>query len=391
MNTIEESTEIISQIQEGEKVNGKTSTLTTKKITTSSSSSSHNTSAATPPPPPATNGATSPTNGSSPNSPTNGISTSSSDDYLEDLKIIGHLKNIEKLNEKRRIFLSNSLTSEYQSDEKTELQQTKKTENGNSTVVGDVQYSSFNEKRTLVQEQKKFDESNEDKFDVDKPVLQKYATLPLKTPRSPMTPPPKPPMLSRTRSIGVGDNLTSNSPLTSPPPTPKFAAPPTPTSPTLEQPQEQQQQQLILPTTTTTTNIQIQPTTSTIVTASKLAEPVKVTCIQLNDTAKVNDKTMNIEGDTVVLRSSQVPENMNGPSNLSSPSPKEISVKHYERIIEELKCPGCSYPMKSPIYLCKTGHSVCDQCTRILLLCPLCKVSFSRNFIGTICLYLNII
>ncbi|XP_023295911.2 uncharacterized protein LOC111678724 [Lucilia cuprina] len=347
MNTIEESTEI-SQTQ-GDQLNGTTSTITTKKITTSSSSSHNSTT-------PATNGAASPTNGS-PNSPTNGLSTSSSDDYLEDLKIIGHLKNIEKLNEKRRIFLSNSLTSEYQSDEKTESQ-TKKTENGET--VGDVHYSAYNEKKTLLQEQK----IDNHKSEVETPLLQKYATLPLKTPRSPMTPPPKPPMLSRTRSIGVGDSLSNNSSLKSPPPTPKFAPPPTPTS-------------SFTTATTTTTNIQIQPTTSTIVTTSKLAEPVKVTRIQLNDTDKVDD-TMNTESDTVVLRSSLMPENMNGPSNTSSPSSKEISVKHYERLIEELKCPGCAYPMKSPVYLCKTGHSVCDQCTRILLLCPLCKEGFTN-------------
>ncbi|XP_065364567.1 uncharacterized protein LOC135957701 [Calliphora vicina] len=344
MNTIEESTEI-SQTQ-GEQLNGKTSTITTKKITTSSSSSHNSTTSAT-------NGAASPTNGS-PTSPVNGLSTSSSEDYLEDLKIIGHLKNIEKLNEKRRIFLSNSLTSEYQSDEKSETQ-TKQTENG--ADVGDVQYSAYNEKRTLLQEQKI---DNNNKSEVDTLLLQKYATLPLKTPRSPMTPPPKPPMLSRTRSIGVGDSLSYNSSLASPPPTPKFAPPPTPNS------------------TLTTTNIQIQPTASTIVTSTKLAEPVKVTCIQLNDTAKLND-TMDIEGDAVVLRSSLMPENMNGPSITSSPSSsKEISTKHYERIIEELKCPGCAYPMKSPVYLCKTGHSVCDQCTRILLLCPLCKEGFTN-------------
>lgn len=52
-----------------------------------------------------------------------------------------------------------------------------------------------------------------------------------------------------------------------------------------------------------------------------------------------------------------------------------ISTNHYERLIEELKCPGCANPMKAPIKLCSTGHSVCDSCTNTLDSCPLCKVT----------------
>uniref|UniRef100_T1GTG2 Uncharacterized protein n=1 Tax=Megaselia scalaris TaxID=36166 RepID=T1GTG2_MEGSC len=37
-----------------------------------------------------------------------------------------------------------------------------------------------------------------------------------------------------------------------------------------------------------------------------------------------------------------------------------ISTNHYERLVEELKCPGCATPMKAPIKLCCTGHSVCE-------------------------------
>lgn len=55
-----------------------------------------------------------------------------------------------------------------------------------------------------------------------------------------------------------------------------------------------------------------------------------------------------------------------------------ISTNHYERLIEELKCPGCANPMKAPIKLCCTGHSVCDKCTNLLDLCPLCKVTFGN-------------
>ncbi|TMW39701.1 hypothetical protein DOY81_015219, partial [Sarcophaga bullata] len=181
------------------------------------------------------------------------------------------------------------------------------------------------------------------------------------------SPPPKPPMLSRTRSIGVGDSLTPNTtPVSSPLAVPKFAPPSTPTNnvPTYM-------------TTDPTTNIQIQPTESAIITKTKLAEPLKVTCIQLNDTVP---DTMNIEGNQVVLRTSKTPEQAtNGPSSsVASPGFREISSKHYERLIEELKCPGCAYPMKSPVYLCRTGHSVCEQCTRILMLCPLCKEGFTN-------------
>lgn len=55
-----------------------------------------------------------------------------------------------------------------------------------------------------------------------------------------------------------------------------------------------------------------------------------------------------------------------------------ISTSHYERLIEELKCPGCANPMKAPIKLCCTGHSICEKCTNLLDSCPLCKVTFSN-------------
>lgn len=60
----------------------------------------------------------------------------------------------------------------------------------------------------------------------------------------------------------------------------------------------------------------------------------------------------------------------------STGNPNIISVNHYERLIEELKCPGCAYPMKAPIKLCATGHSICQSCTTVLMVCPLCKEPF---------------
>lgn len=51
-----------------------------------------------------------------------------------------------------------------------------------------------------------------------------------------------------------------------------------------------------------------------------------------------------------------------------------VSVKHYDSLICELRCPGCAKPFQSPIKLCETGHSVCNLCTKILDNCPICKV-----------------
>lgn len=67
-----------------------------------------------------------------------------------------------------------------------------------------------------------------------------------------------------------------------------------------------------------------------------------------------------------------------------------ISTNHYERLIEELKCPGCANPMKAPIKLCTTGHSICDRCTNLLDSCPLCKVTFMNlsYLLGSLTLFL---
>lgn len=54
-----------------------------------------------------------------------------------------------------------------------------------------------------------------------------------------------------------------------------------------------------------------------------------------------------------------------------------VTLKHYDCLLGELRCPGCARPMQSPIYLCKSGHSVCELCTETLCNCPLCKQSFT--------------
>lgn len=51
-----------------------------------------------------------------------------------------------------------------------------------------------------------------------------------------------------------------------------------------------------------------------------------------------------------------------------------ISGKHYDSLLGELRCPGCAKPMRPPILLCETGHSICEFCWKTLPCCPLCKV-----------------
>ncbi|XP_013099299.1 uncharacterized protein LOC106081691 [Stomoxys calcitrans] len=383
MNTIEEISEI-SETQ-GEEINGNTkSSIKTKlssKSTTSTSSSTTGASTQNNSKPQTPNGglgngvgvggagaAASPTS--------NGVNTSFSEEFREDLKIIGHLKNIEKLNEKRRVFLTNTISSEYSSDEKTESTTKANSTANQATANGnDTAFSNYNAKKILVREHhidsssdvEHHHRTNAAAAAATTPSIAspKYATLPLKTPRTPNTPPPKPPMLSRTRSIGIGDSCS----MSSPPPTPKF--PPTPqNTPIQDQPDAGTFVTTAMPDTITHTTQHIQPTESTIITSSKITEPLMVTCVQLDPE----------ETATVVLRSSANAK-MNGDFGAGfapEASLKDIPVKHYERLIEELKCPGCAFPMKSPIYLCKTGHSICEQCTRILLLCPLCKEGYTN-------------
>ncbi|KAL9885782.1 LOW QUALITY PROTEIN: uncharacterized protein ACN427_012038 [Glossina fuscipes fuscipes] len=79
------------------------------------------------------------------------------------------------------------------------------------------------------------------------------------------------------------------------------------------------------------------------------------------------------ESKSVLLRPSDNLQNGSLDTNSCS---KVVSVKHYERLIEKSKCPGCAYPMKPPIYICKTGHSAW-QCTRVLF-CSLCRETFTN-------------
>ncbi|XP_053948781.1 uncharacterized protein LOC128857177 isoform X2 [Anastrepha ludens] len=300
-------------------------------------------------------------------------------DLNEDLKIIGHLKSIEKINEKRRLFLNNTI-SEYTIDEKTESEIKTQSINGAETVLNEIRTHTREEQAHVgganLGSSSATDINGLEKTTSEKFSTTKYATLPRKT----SSPPPKPPMLSRTRSIGIGDQKSysatsvpstptataaaataAKSPIASVPPSPvapiavptPTTTPTSPTSPTLANSSGASSTASGLATPKTT----LAPT---LITSSMLPQPIKVATVQLREETAPTLRR-------VVER----------PVSLSPEAPKQISVNHYERLIEELKCPGCAYPMKTPILLCKTGHSICQQCTRVLLLCPLCKEPFT--------------
>lgn len=68
------------------------------------------------------------------------------------------------------------------------------------------------------------------------------------------------------------------------------------------------------------------------------------------------------------------------PSPTSSTGSRDsmVTLKHYDSLLGEIRCPGCARPMHAPIYLCKSGHSVCELCTQTLCNCPLCKKAFTE-------------
>ncbi|XP_015041527.2 uncharacterized protein [Drosophila pseudoobscura] len=219
----------------------------------------------------------------------------------EELKILGQLKTIEQINEQRRIFLNSTISEETTSSEKKEpkdedSQQTKEQELEKPEVEMEAETSKPQPPNSLV-------------------LNVKYATLPspnVVTLRSPMSPPPKPPMLSRTRSIGFGDGHS--------------------------------------------------PVTNGSAEASLLRQSLTETAIS---EAAAPVGTTNGGAAAAVTTTAE--------------PPPTVSARHYEGLIEELRCPGCAGAMKAPILLCKSGHSVCEQCTRILLMCPLCKESFTNS------------
>ncbi|XP_035777169.1 uncharacterized protein LOC118458598 [Anopheles albimanus] len=62
--------------------------------------------------------------------------------------------------------------------------------------------------------------------------------------------------------------------------------------------------------------------------------------------------------------------------------PFTITLKHYDSLVSEVKCPGCAEPMDGAISLCATGHSLCRGCRHKCAQCPLCGGQFTelRNY-----------
>ncbi|KAM8718486.1 hypothetical protein ACLKA7_001657 [Drosophila subpalustris] len=243
-------------------------------------------------------------NGNSSTSTTSNNTTSttraiaSTDDELP--AIVGQLKTIEQINEQRRIFLKSTI-KEIQEEDKdkddaepeTEPQLRRQQLPPNSLALN-VKYATL-----------------------PSPSVAQSSIL-----RSPLSPPPKPPMLSRTRSTGSGDGIR-----------------------------------------TSLTNGERHSVAETVVEA-------EVTTETTGTTATPGAITASTITPTPIKTSSD---------ELQQSPPATVSAKHYESLIEELRCPGCAGPMKAPVLLCKSGHSVCEQCTRILLMCPLCKEGFTSS------------
>lgn len=53
-----------------------------------------------------------------------------------------------------------------------------------------------------------------------------------------------------------------------------------------------------------------------------------------------------------------------------------------DKLLFEVKCPVCSDYMTPPIYMCLTGHSLCETCKPKFLQCPSCSIDFdcTRNY-----------
>ncbi|XP_017064270.1 uncharacterized protein LOC108103343 [Drosophila eugracilis] len=238
----------------------------------------------------------------------------------EDMKILGQLKSIEQINEQRRIFLNSTINEEVsengsnggtiqEEDLEKDLKKLDQEKLGLEKVPEEITEKAPEE--TLTKEQVQAPEKEEQAKPQPPTTLSlnvKYATLPspsVVTLRSPLSPPPKPPMLGRTRSIGSGD---SKSPV--------------------------------------------------------------------NNGALSPENSFRQSFPECVITSSKTEKS---PVPSVEDTPAAVSARHYEGLIEELRCPGCAGAMKAPILLCKSGHSVCEQCTRILLMCPLCKEPFTNS------------
>ncbi|EDV45669.1 uncharacterized protein LOC6550584 [Drosophila erecta] len=244
----------------------------------------------------------------------------------EDLKILAQLKSIEQINEQRRIFLNSTINEELPEGangstiREKELEQNLKVLDEPESQKSPEEVAKKTPDEAAAQEQPEAPAKLEPAKLLPPNTLTlnvKYATLPspnVVTLRSPLSPPPKPPMLSRTRSTGSGDGKSPAS------------------------------------------NGTLSPDSSLI----RQSFPEGVIVQTPSQTAKS-------------------PATPSEDAPAPAPAAATVSARHYEGLIEELRCPGCAGAMKAPILLCKSGHSVCEQCTRILLMCPLCKEPFTNS------------
>uniref|UniRef100_A0A1A9VD56 RING-type E3 ubiquitin transferase n=1 Tax=Glossina austeni TaxID=7395 RepID=A0A1A9VD56_GLOAU len=270
---------------------------------------------------------------------TNGQNTSSAGDCEGSSKFIA--LNTKSVTERRRHdFLDsnyNSCKTIYSSEEKISQQQKRESNSRAKNSETDC-----GERYEKVSNTNDISIRTVAKLDIDSNSC-KYATFPVNktaVTKSILSPPPLKPPLSRTHSVSIGDKqscLIRNS------------------------------------VTGSSANNDVEVTNNQSC-QKALTNIARTLTVSSKTNAEATDK-MPQEPKNVLLRTS---DNLgNGSLDVNS-FPKGISVKHYERLIEELKCPGCAYPMKPPIYICKTGHSACEQCTRVLLLCPLCRETFTN-------------
>ncbi|KAF5286681.1 hypothetical protein FQA39_LY16164 [Lamprigera yunnana] len=69
-------------------------------------------------------------------------------------------------------------------------------------------------------------------------------------------------------------------------------------------------------------------------------------------------------------------------ANLAKLKLGETSGQIKGHTLGELECPICNEYMSTPIFICPTGHSICNTCTTNLQHCPLCRQTMqnTRNF-----------
>ncbi|KAB0792129.1 hypothetical protein PPYR_14090 [Photinus pyralis] len=75
--------------------------------------------------------------------------------------------------------------------------------------------------------------------------------------------------------------------------------------------------------------------------------------------------------------------NVGEPSQVKIPPlMPEQPAKNRSKFLEELECPVCNLYMVPPIFICPTGHSLCNKCKQKLNTCPTCRVPMqdTRNF-----------